>query len=78
MHIKHMTDEGKSGDVSNQEFVEQSSKSVSQAADDFVRSCLSNYMIQTHKFVVERAGPHVSNEEPVGSQVIICNEFILV
>ena len=69
-----MTDEGKSGDVSNQEFVEQSSKSVSQAVDDFVRSCLSNYMIQTHKFVGERAG----NEEPVGSQVIFCSEFILV
>ena len=77
MHIKHMTDEGKRGNVSNQ-FVEQSSKSVFKAADDFVRSCLSNYMIQTHKFVVERADPHVSNEEPVGAQVIICSEFILV
>ena len=58
--------------------MEQSSKSVFQAADDFVWSCLSDYMIRTHKFVVEKAGPHVSNEEPVGSQIIICSEFILV
>ena len=32
-------------------------KSIFQAANDFVRSCLSNYITRVHKSVVEKAGP---------------------
>ena len=53
MHIQHITDKGISGNVSNLEFVEWS---VFQAAYDFVRSCLSNYIIKTHQVVVEKTG----------------------
>ena len=53
MHIQHMTDKGKSWNVSSQEFVEQSSKWTFQAANDYVRSCLSNYITQVYKSVVE-------------------------
>ena len=56
----------------SQEFVEQSSKSIFQAAYDLVRSCLTNYITQVDKVVVEKAGTHVDNE------VIICSESILV
>ena len=47
--------------------MEQSSKSIFHAANDFEKSCLSNYIIKVHKVVVEKAGPHVGNEKPVGS-----------
>ena len=46
-----MTDKGKIWNVSSQEFVEQSSKSIFQDANDFVRSCLSNYIAQVHKLL---------------------------
>ena len=76
MRIQHMTDKGKSQNVSGQEFVEQSSKSIFQAAYDFVRSCLSNNKTQVHEVVVGKAAPHIGNQKPVGSKVIVCSESI--
>ena len=71
-----MTDKSKSCNVSGQEFVEQSSKSIFQSAYDFVRSCLSNNKIQVHEVVVEKADLLVGNQKPVGSKVIVCSESI--
>ena len=62
-----MTDKGKNWNVPSQEFVEQSSKSILQAAYDSVRNCLPNYLTQVHKVVVEKAGPQLCYEEAVDS-----------
>ena len=58
--------------------MEQSSKSIFQAAYDFVRSCLSNNKTQVHEVVVEKADPHVGNQKPVGSKFVVSPYSLLL
>ena len=58
--------------------MDQLFRSIFQAAYDFAKGCLLNNIIQVHKFLVEKAVPHVGNENSVGSLVIIWNESIVI